>query len=1555
MTVPLGGLACVDVAGLPAGRAAVLASGPGPKTLEILERTRPFAPVRRVRSIPVAPAAVAAASFRDGRVAILDASEVVLLSAELEELDRVPLPSSPGLAPRDVAVDRSGRLFVLLADLATPDSQLFHAIPVGSATSWQPIPVTLVGGSAIGAIDTPAEPPPLAEAPPIPYAPPPPPAPSTGAILRPVAGDDGLWVFASAGFSGSRANPGRVSLLGFLELEASATATVDVGASRLSCTGAGCLLRLRYDTGAPTYLYGTPVAGIPVRFTTNTPAGIPLLSGSFHVDLATGALVPDAGQPFALDLLDLAPIGVVEANVLGMGSRYSTVSRTGIGVRGSFRAVPKLGGQDLCFGDLLLGDFGGTLRASFGQSGLPGAGLPFDQGTLFLGDGSCSALPFPGTSVAMPRMVVRGGINLADQASNLFFDEATISSSRGCSTPICETRFDLQVSGLEIGSFVEGGATANGIRFGEGGANVAGLVIVRVAGGKLVGSSSPGGPDPGLHAAEAVIEFPFGDDGLEVTGLYAGSSGLRFEKAPGFEINDFSFDFQGVNLDFERKVFDAGYARISRSSAASPKDNFEGQFDNLHLPFSFFEAPPKDVPLATAGFVRLGDEADPPFSMCWGVFDPSSPFQQPPAPEYACPTTSFPFRIGRSEVSVPGFFLRSKSPKFTALFPGARITKEFVEIGDLPPIAMFGSTVDLGVSRVSRHGFFTESAVYSRNQIEVGLEDFRIAYDPLKPLETDLSITGGHFKKGGVGFSFSEFVAKKSDLDSNPSTPDVIVGGSFDFETFGFPVLRRVEGSAEIWYPNHFDLSIKKIKEVNLGPLRLRDISFQKQKPAARLASRFFTPAELAVPSSVDDASFYFSGGMGWGRFPDVFGELEVERGRLKLLSLRGVFQPPGYALGTSPIFLQEVGASLHPYAQELLADVVLTAGPEVGYPPFIGPSRLVTVRGDARLSAVGYLHSRARVSMFENPGFGGFPVGDGEFILGKVFVGDRFVGTGVYFAGRVVLFYGVLNAGVSGWMFEEGGGQYGASINGSMQVPSSVPVIGGLSFGSVGATLSGRVNPPTGAISGNVRVTLFCVPYVGCTRIDVGFRIDSSGFSVSRAPAGSPASLEFDKGYHRAGIATLTNYRRLSGPGGTARAAGSRAVQGAPLEFDVPAGVRDAIVRIDTTLVPGTAGLRLQFPDGQTRDAANTPTMAAAASTTLVAGDLPIFYREASVPASGTETGLKEAAFLFRGPLAWERVQVLDPAGNPTGEVRDVLTSTDIPVGRYVVTVVPNGDVTGAPVDFLVGNRRPKLDRATLEPLGADRYRLDFTVSDPDGDSVTVRAHLGTDPVKPAFSYPVAPAAGLAGPAGQFVVDVAALAGQAISGPIQVFLSLDDDRGPASFERVSVVAPAASPLAPSRVQGVVARADADSVRLFWDPVLPPSAPGSTPVSYTAIVTETGPAGSTGAPRTVSVPIPAPGGTEPSLTEAFLPGLTPGRVYRAVVVAMAKQVVAGAGAPLCPCGVTSLPGDTCHPASSRRRPRAEPRRTSFSSTRACRRPRSSSSSSAGASTTCPAS
>jgi hypothetical protein len=213
-----------------------------------------------------------------------------------------------------------------------------------------------------------------------------------------------------------------------------------------------------------------------------------------------------------------------------------------------------------------------------------------------------------------------------------------------------------------------------------------------------------------------------------------------------------------------------------------------------------------------------------------------------------------------------------------------------------------------------------------------------------------------------------------------------------------------------------------------------------------------------------------------------------------------------------------------------------------------------------------------------------------------------------------------------------------------------------------------------------------------------------------------------------------------------------------------------------------------------------------------------------------------------------------------------------NVPAGTYEVTVDATGDAGEATVELLLGDSPPRLTRSVVTNLGDDRYRVEWTGDDPDGDPVTVRLHLGTDLNMPEFSQPIGDQAGYTSPGGaasfEFDLRTPEFLEQNVTAPLQLFVSLDDGFNTRVYVNVDTLAPPFSEKTPPQVTGVVAVPREDAVQMHWDPVAwTPPLPNLTLSSYGVVVQEIGPAGTVGLPLSKTVSLTSGSGV-PVPTEA---------------------------------------------------------------------------------------
>jgi hypothetical protein len=1462
-----------DVAGLARGRVAVQLSGQ--QSVRVYQRDQPrdpLAPVGQVDGVNTAHIA----GLPDGGFAALVGREVWVYDASLDRSAVIPITMAGG--PGDLAADEEGRIFLLMVGPMAPS--VFYTRDVGPQPSWTPVPVSLPAGVTpfvVATYHSPAlDPDSDAET-----NPPPP----TGTI--PLPGTD-WFVYSPKGFTSCLDNKPPTYVLGFLRTD-----------GPLGCDDPAAPTRL---TGTGLFLDYHPLGYGPVP--TGAPSGQTALSffpGPFTLDLRTGAITPASGLQ-----LTIPPLGRVTAqrvNVLGEGEYDGRTPRKGIGL-GDGASEASFGfNRPLLFSNLFLTDLGGVFHRTFG--GVTGLAAPFDKG----------AFRFGGTPAVPLRLRTTG--DLRTQACSLNFDsvETEVLSPAGA------VLFPLRLSAVCL--------NPNAASFGQSTTNVLNLFNLTFQGGSLTAT--------GVSATAATLGI--GVKTFQVTGFAAGTDGFRFATVPGLDLAGITADMADVSLRLPGASVGPCFPNAPNPGtggtfcvrlASLAVTNFEGRLDRLQVPFDFFKASPSRFPTVQGGLLRVGPEPNPYFGVS---LDPG-------------------LSISTTSITLPAFGLSSRYPTpagFSIRFAGGQLTPTFVELNDLPPLEVPGfnnarldfKEVRLGQLSTGGRGFRTTTAEVTAGPVQVTLRDFSITD------QGRVDISGGGFRRHGFSFDVTRNATAGTNLSFN---------ASFSF----LPVVRNARGTVAVDSDGNWTLSNFDFDDLTLGPLRVRDPRFRQD--ANRLE---------------------FGATVGFGRFPDVTGRVRLRNGGLEELFLSATFSPPFQLYG--PTYLRSVSGTFNLPRVELGATALITGGPELSFPPFFpGPYFLVTLQGDIVVSGLGYFETRAALRLFQGPPgctggppncFPGYLVGSSRAIVGNVYLNGRFVGVGMYFNGTVQLFGGVLDVGLTAWVYpplpsglSPGAqqGTYGADLNGFLRVPSYVPLIGGTTFGGTAVSLRGTFPPPSparAAFTGSVQIPLCSPPYYwcsgvrwcqscetvfgvricsprypcgatgcgwrqSCADVDVAFRIDQDGFRASRAAD----SRLFENGYCQGdGFTAFTNFKLLGREvGGWPRALGDPA---GTIErrvfFEVPEGVDKALFRIDFAGRAGDANLSLRFPDGRLATPQNTPPLEAGQRPDVPQpGEPLVFYRHA-LDASDPQRPLAEAAYVLRGPFRFEQTALTDADGTPTGEVVETFAPGDLTPGVYEVIVTYTGDAGLAPVELLRGNREPRLARAELRELGQDRYRIDWTADDPDGDPLRVRLHVGTDLDRPEFGQPIGDVGGypVPGPVSSLEFDLGTpeFREQNIAAPLQLFLSIDDgflregpDRefvsfGKPVFVHVDTLAPPVSPKAPPQVTGVVVRPTDGAVEVYWDPLAwtPPS-PSLRLATYGVVAEELGVPGTVGPPVSLTVPVPA-GAGEPVLSEAVLPGLLPGHRYRLTVSAVAQETLPAGGPPLCPCqpAVAPNPGDAC--------------------------------------------
>ena len=319
----------------------------------------------------------------------------------------------------------------------------------------------------------------------------------------------------------------------------------------------------------------------------------------------------------------------------------------------------------------------------------------------------------------------------------------------------------------------------------------------------------------------------------------------------------------------------------------------------------------------------------------------------------------------------------------------------------------------------------------------------------------------------------------------NPSAgDDLAFKASFSFA----PLVQNARGDVRISNGN-VSLTNFTFDQLTLGPLRVKN-------------PLFGTDCPLPLPTAGAGRDLFFGATVGFGRFPDMTGRLCLNNGRFAFLGMEAQFPAPGFQL-YGPIYLQRVAGSFNLPRQEMNAEALLSGGPQLSFPPFApGPYYLVTLKGSITISGLGYFQTSAELRLLHGPPgctggppacFGGFLMGQSTAIVGNVYLNNQFVGVGMYFQGNVLLFGGVLNVGMTAWVYPPLGGvlapgpqqgTFGGDLSGTLQVPTYVPLIGGKTFGQAGVNLRGTFTPPKASFAGTVSIPLCAPPLYYCTGV---------------------------------------------------------------------------------------------------------------------------------------------------------------------------------------------------------------------------------------------------------------------------------------------------------------------------------------------------------------------------------------------------------------------------------------------------------------------------------------
>ena len=209
--------------------------------------------------------------------------------------------------------------------------------------------------------------------------------------------------------------------------------------------------------------------------------------------------------------------------------------------------------------------------------------------------------------------------------------------------------------------------------------------------------------------------------------------------------------------------------------------------------------------------------------------------------------------------------------------------------------------------------------------------------------------------------------------------------------------------------------------QLTLGLLRVKD-------------PLFGTDCPLAAPDRRCRADLFFRATAGFGRFPDVTGQLCLNNGRFAFLGLAADFPNPGYQVYPGWLFLQHLGGSFDLPRRELNADATFTGGPRLGVPSV--RARAWLRPGDAQGRDHGLRPRLLPDERGATPAVGAAERGGGGPGASAASSWARarrswatsistggFVGVGMYFNGSVYLFGGVLNVNMTAWIYPPLGG----------------------------------------------------------------------------------------------------------------------------------------------------------------------------------------------------------------------------------------------------------------------------------------------------------------------------------------------------------------------------------------------------------------------------------------------------------------------------------------------------------------------------------------------------
>lgn len=867
-----------------------------------------------------------------------------------------------------------------------------------------------------------------------------------------------------------------------------------------------------------------------------------------------------------------------------------------------------------------------------------------------------------------------------------------------------------------------------------------------------------------------------------------------------------------------------------------------------------------------------------------------------------CDATGFKFT--NEEIAIPAFGLVTPYKKggdpVEFEFGGARITDEFIELTDPGEVELFGAKFDFDQVRLAKDGFFTKKAVVRVDgdsssggedpKLEVTLRDFELGIDSAASPPVRLGLSGGGFQRYGFGVDVARFDAEdpRCDFSPLPDPSDPV----FDVTLSGVPYIDTIEGSMLI-DPSASRFVVKCLnppKKVKIGPLKITDLAFGDVPTPAPEWAYNSDDVTTSCPSGGDPANglrwddpAYFGGSFKWGNFPAIDAAVVFDGGKLDLLRGAASFDFPGKHISNG-VFLQSLTGELRTRRMEICGTAEFSGGPQIKL-PIISSKKVFVFHMDSSIliSSAGYLRASAGIRLFRSPGaFSGFRLANAELILGKVYRDGRYKGTGVYFTGNARLFYGVLKVGLTTWVYFDST-KFGGIMSGTFGVPDEIPIIGGYTFGRVGVGVSGRIIPPRMAIFGDLAIDFFFFDF------SVNWRIDEDGFSAGKDGLSLASTRGFQKGYHNEeGLSVFTEFELL----------GSQEVRldnfdkdSQEIFFTVDRDAPGALLRMDFSQVAsGDADISLTFPDGSVHTPLSTPLMFPPDpdAPEPQEGDLPILYRKQNFAGAPADPGdpeatppvlprparpaLKEAAYIFTGPLAFQPVEVLGADGQGTGQFVDRLLPLPVPRGLYKVTVTTAGvdDASDALVEFLLDNYKPEVTRSVANDLGDGRLMVDWEAEDADGDDLVVTLHFSTDRDVPADGFQAGDEAGYTGlggiASGSETVDLCApeIIRRNITAPLHLFLGLEDGRENIIYTYVDSFSPCFPADAPPQVEDVVVVPSDGGVEVFWTPLSWAPPEGVELVSYSVIAEEIGaPGAASNLPVSASVPVPQRSSDEP--------------------------------------------------------------------------------------------